>query len=222
MSLFTRQGQGQGRALLLLAAAVFVIGAVCVADVAAQAASASGTFTDKRDGKTYKTVKVGNQVWMAQNMDYKTGKSWCYGNVDANCKKYGRLYDWNTARKACPSGWHLPSQEEWEELRMFIDRDGGNSDDDRMSGNALKSVSGWNKGGNGIDKYGFSGLPGGCGSSGKWFGYIGDMGVWWEGGIETDETWIMTYKEQLLFREEDNERESQRENYAVSVRCISD
>jgi uncharacterized protein (TIGR02145 family) len=71
------------------------------------------------DIKQYKTVKVGNQVWMAENLNYKTGKSWCFENDDFYCKKYGRLYDWSTATKACPAGWHLPSDSEWNELEKF-------------------------------------------------------------------------------------------------------
>jgi len=108
-----------------------------------------GTFTDERDGKVYKTVKIGNQVWMAENLNCKIGNSWCYD--DKNFQKYGRFYDWNTAMTYCrPKGWHLPTDAEWENLVNFV---GGSE----VAGKVLKSSIGWADNGNGEDKFGSAG-----------------------------------------------------------------
>jgi uncharacterized protein (TIGR02145 family) len=80
----------------------------------------TGTFTDPRDGKTYKTVKIGDQVWMAENLNYVTKDCWCYDNDTSNCKQYGRLYTWEAAKSACPPDWHLPSKTEYESLLVSI------------------------------------------------------------------------------------------------------
>jgi uncharacterized protein (TIGR02145 family) len=76
-----------------------------------------GYFTDVRDGQKYDVIKIGGQTWMAQNFNLATPNgSWCYENNQSNCKTYGRLYNWETARKSAPLGWHLPTKGEQETL----------------------------------------------------------------------------------------------------------
>jgi len=113
----------------------------------------TGTFVDSRDGKTYKTVKIGTQTWMAENLNYSASGSKYYKNYAENSDIYGRLYNWSQALEACPVGWHLPSDAEWKVLVKYVGK---------KAGKKLKSTSGWKggwiKNGNGTDEYGFSAL----------------------------------------------------------------
>lgn len=84
--------------------------------------AASNTLTDLRDGKIYKTTKIGTMIFTAENMNIELENSYCYENDSLNCVKYGRLYVWDAASKACPSGWHLPESAEWSAL---LDEVGG-------------------------------------------------------------------------------------------------
>jgi len=180
------------RTILITAALIAVFIGVAMAQQ-------TGTFTDGRDGKTYKTVRIGGYAWMAENLNYQTDSgSWCYRNNADNCKKYGRLYDWETAMAACPAGWRLSSDADWGWLKAMAD--GGEYKG--TAGKRLKSKSGWNKqnngrDGNGTDDFGFSALPGGTVNPyvisdnynfvfGIRYSYddsrfeeIGEDGVWW-------------------------------------------
>jgi len=158
----------------------------------------TSSFTDSRDGKTYKTTKVGNnEEWMAENLKHETAGSWCYGQggsaydkngtwrtlspdeINAYCAEYGRLYNWETAKTACPSGWRLPSRGEWDDL---IEAAGGKGVADKK----LKAKSGWNRGGNGSDDFEFSALPGGYRYyDGDFYG-ASNYGYWWT-ATEDDE-----------------------------------
>ena len=111
-----------------------------------------GKIVDERDGQTYKTVKIGEQWWMAENLNYEMDSSFCYKDSAIYCDKYGRLYSWSAAMKACPSDWHLPSV---DEIHTLIDPIGGSWD----AGDELKSTTGWDDGLNGKDSYGFNALP---------------------------------------------------------------
>lgn len=123
---------------------------------------ADAKMVDSRDGKTYKTVKIGDKVWMAENLNYQTGESKCYDNKPENCDKYGRLYVWRDAVTACPEGWHLPNKQELEDLKITAGQKAGDID---MAGTVLKSSTSWKvnsgKSGNGTDGLGFGALPAG-------------------------------------------------------------
>jgi len=133
--------------------------------------------TDERDNQTYKTVVIGNQEWMAENLNYETSASWCYDTLPENCEKYGRLYQWQAVvdrpygecgmkhectieepvQGICPKGWHVPSAAEWDTLIAYTGmRTGGKEG----SGRTLKSVEEWSAC-TGLDRLGFNALPAG-------------------------------------------------------------
>lgn len=186
----------------------------------------TGTFTDSRDGKTYKTVKIGNQVWMAENLAYKANNGcWAYDNNQSNVSKYGYLYNFEKANNVCPSGWHLPSDKEWEQLVEYTNKISGpfkkiiNGWD--IIGNFLRAKSGWNEN-NGNDYFGFAGLPGGIGSDyqGGYFGDIGYDGFWWSSTESSDTRALYrslhsSYEYLISDRSDDK-------NDRMSVRCIKD
>jgi uncharacterized protein (TIGR02145 family) len=144
-------------------------------------------------GQTYKIVVIGSQIWMAENLNYNVSSSKCYAegvsgvsadSIAKNCAKYGRFYDWKTATEACPKGWHLPSDADWNVLMKFLDPSCSDNSNCRVA-NKLKATSGWRGNRNGTDDYGFSALPGGgtcqdyiCPNGGG-FGGINNDAIWW-------------------------------------------
>ncbi len=150
-----------------------------------------GSFTDSRDGKNYKTVKIGTQTWMAENLAYKNSSGcWAYDNKESNVTTYGYLYDWETAKNVCPTGWHLPSDAEWTQLTNYL---GG----EKVAGGKLKETgtTHWkspNKGA--TNETGFTAIPGGsCFSTGAFFA-IGGYGYWWSAteATEAGAAWFRT------------------------------
>jgi len=136
-----------------------------------------GEMTDSRDGQTYKTTTIGPQTWMAENLNYETADSYCYKDSTEYCEKYGRLYTWAAAMVACPSGWRLPTRDEFETL---ISVSGGLL----KAGKVLRSTSGWPMlkwDGYLIstDDYSFSALPAGTRFSDGSYGYEGIVVDFW-------------------------------------------
>jgi uncharacterized protein (TIGR02145 family) len=174
---------------------------------------------DGRDGKTYKWMSkpIGDKIWMLEHLNYKTKSgSWCYGNDKSNCDRYGRLYDKNTALKACPAGSQLPSPQDWSALANAV------GDDTYTQGKGLKAKNGWawndedNKDGNGTDVVGFSALPGGSrGSNGK-FHDIGYHGAWWTTQLGT----ALSYNRDIIYGGFGMVENSGVDKEGLSVRCV--
>ena len=221
-------------------------------------------------GETYQTVVIGNQTWFANNLNYDVTGSKCYGEggdalvydeatgslgfktlssaeIQANCSKYGRLYDWSTAMNIdasyngsywggsdvehqgiCPVGWHIPSDAEWTTLANDV---GSNA------GTKLRSSTYWNSyygddediiAITGTDDVGFSALPGGfCCADGN-FILAGFTGSWWSTTEETDDDRFFSYDRYMGFIPglegyDENVRRSSDNRYGLhSVRCVQD
>ena len=117
--------------------------------------TAKSSLTDSRDGKTYRTVTIGDQTWMAENLNYEMDGSFCYDDDPANCAKYGRLYAWNVSKTACPTGWHLPTKDDWWTLFDLVNV---TYPDSAKWALLAKGYEKWPKA---FDVYGFSVLPAG-------------------------------------------------------------
>jgi len=93
-------------------------------------------------------------TWIAQNLNYKMQGSYAYDEKESNRKELGLLYTWEAAKKACPKGWHIATDNEWS---MLMTKFGGTDN----AGTSLKSTVGWDDNGNGTNRSGFNALPGG-------------------------------------------------------------
>ncbi len=163
-------------------------------------------------------VTIGSQVWQKCNLKAvpSTGKHSCYCNKPENCEKYGRLYDWTAAMSACPSGFHLPTDEEWGILVKY-------TSGAQVAGYKLKATSGWEKWktlSGGSDEFGFSALPGGLGNpSTDYFGSAGTNGSWWTATGGDNNAAIRAIYHKF---DEVNRLVLSKEDYLLSVRCLQD
>ena len=199
---------------------------------------------DNFNSKMYFSVKIGNQIWMTENLNVsrfrngdvmpeaKTDKewqnagdrglpAWCYyENKTENGEKYGKLYNWyavNDPRGLAPEGWHVPSDNEWSILINFL----GGED---ISEKKMKSSSGWDKisffkSGNGTNESGFTGLPGGSRIYNGYFSSIGRVGDWWSSTeFNTSIAW-----NRLLYGSGGHAyRDANDKRIGLSVRCLRD
>jgi uncharacterized protein (TIGR02145 family) len=210
-------------------------------------AQETGTFTDSRDGKSYEWVKIGDQVWMAENLNYKladndVGNDWCYDNDQSNCDTYGHLYDWaavmqgasssksnpSGVKGVCPEGWHVPSDEEWKELEMQLGmsqsdadstRSRGTNEGSKLAGNASLWSSGDLTSDPEFGNSGFTALPGGSRYNKIHFLDIKWNGRWWS---STEDSSTDAWSRHMFYEVANVDRNRNHKECGFSVRCVRD
>jgi uncharacterized protein (TIGR02145 family) len=170
------------------------------------------TFTDSRDGKVYRQISIGSQVWMADNLNFNAPGSWCYGEESANCQTYGRLYRWETAQDVCPSGWHLPTDAEWTELINFVGANPGGKLKD-------KERDLWTSPNTGAtNSFCYSAIPGGFrNSTTNQFSNLSFFAYWWSTSANGATFAICR---SMTFNSASVERLTLNKTDGLSVRCI--
>ena len=194
-------------------------------------------FKDKRDGRVYKTVLIGDQRWFAENLRFKIKGSWCYDKRDYNCDTYGRLYDWSMAMSlvdyynwnsikklkqrvhdVCPVGWHVPTNKDWKKLKYYVGKK-GKSDGVGIS---LKSPEIWEKELRipaGSDEFGFNAIP--AGEKQKYSGFmdLGRAAQFWS-STEIDDGGA--YYWGLMYDSRTFDKVYAGKDDGVSIRCVED
>ena len=174
------------------------------------------TMKDPRDGKVYKAVKIGDRVWMAENLNYEIHPeyasdppiSWCPYNKEEWCTVAGRFYKVKALANACPEKWHLPTREDWLALYEIVEH----------SGDKLKSTSGWGADANGTDDFGFSAIPVGGSQGNDYFYDAGELATFWLAQEDNGKFGTIS----LLSDRSQIYQSSSADNYGFSVRCVKD
>lgn len=176
-------------------------------------------FCDDRDGESYSIIVMGNQRWMGENLRYNMPNSII--SSDSTITDKGRLYDWNSAQTACPSGWHLPSDEEWSELEVTLgmDPDDALEPGDRGAhGHAMKSISGWSSNGNGDNSSGFNALP----TKSYLYGIRGLFGTLAHYWTSSETTSATAWQRYLIYNRSSVSRSDNGKQNLFSCRCVED
>ncbi len=200
---------------------------------------------DARDGQAYNTVQIGEQCWMAENLNIGTVilglndmsddgviEKYCYGNNPTNCDNYGGLYQWNEMMEyntqqgtqgICPIGWEVPTDSEWCTLTQFIDPTVNCNTSNGWSGTdvglKMKNTTGWNSGGNGTNVSGFTALPGGYRTHNDNFDNLGYAAYFWS---STESNAELAWRRSLSYNNSSIGRYTYYKDTGFSVRCIKE
>ena len=200
------------------------------------------------DGNIYKTINIGDQWWMAENLKvthYRNGDAiihastnaywesvgagaYCrYNNVDSNITKYGLMYNGyavDDSRNVAPAGWHVPTDDDWKQLEMYLGMSSSEADDTGWrgtdEGSKLKATSGWNEDGNGTDESGFSALPGGQRFYNGTYQFEGIMGFFWTSTEVVSNDW--NWSRYMDRNHSDIYRATYTKRYGYSIRLVRD
>lgn len=248
--------------IYLIIIVIFFIHISCEKDDNANENWSAGTdWIDTRDEKQYKTVQIGNQVWMAENLAYLPSVNdivngsedegsesdpfyyvYDYHGTDvtnakatSNYQTYGVLYNWTASLNSCPDGWHIPSDDEWKELEIYL---GMNQDQAESTGlrgtdegEKLKAISGWEYDGNGTNESGFTALPGGNRLGEHYrdtvyydymFANSGVLGASWSTTEVIGEENRFVWSRHLQFSDDKVIRGHWHKSLAISIRCVKD
>lgn len=184
-------------------------------------------FKDERDGKVYKTIKIGQQIWFAENLAFDSGTGcWVYENKKSYINQFGYLYDYKTAQQVCPSGWHLPSEGDWQELEIELGINNSGlisfeSSRGEPFGAKLKNTTVWavTSISPADNSSGFAALPGGMRTTNWEFGFLRSRGYWWSATLnKTNSAWGRN----LSNSDNGIHRDSYDLTYGFSVRCVRD
>lgn len=202
-------------------------------------------LTDTRDDNVYRVVSIGDQIWMAENLNYKTATgSYCNPYIADFCDTYGRLYTWTTAidrstdecgpghvcdlgsgnvQGICPDGWHIPTQDEWKTLVINVDESlGGVWNEANVAAKYLKTTTDWkifseieNK-----DTFDFSALPAGLANSSGDYGFVHHYADFWSASQSDDDSEVFVME--LSYTTDRVMVTSSNKNQRYSIRCIRD
>ncbi len=151
----------------------------------------SNSYKDPRDKQKYRTIKVGSRLWLADNLNYKMDGSFCYKDDESQCMAYGRLYTWDAAVNACPQGFHLPTDDDFQSLWQAAGADFN-------AAYLLKAEYGWSGETNGNDTLKFSAMPAGNRFDDETYGNLSKFAFFWSSEASTEKqnarVWYMTSK----------------------------
>lgn len=151
----------------------------------------SNSYKDPRDKQKYRTIKVGSRLWLADNLNYKMDGSFCYKDDESQCMAYGRLYTWDAAVNACPQGFHLPTDDDFQSLWQAAGADFN-------AAYLLKAAYGWSGETNGSDTLKFSAMPAGNRFDDETYGNLSKFAFFWSSEASKEKqnarVWYMTSK----------------------------